>query len=120
MSELHEKVAIVTGAGSGIGRAIACEFAAAGAHVALAGRRAARLDETMSLIERDGGTASVHPTDVNDERAVRSLIDAAAAITGHIDVLVNNAGITATTDASPDSLARNLAVIDTNLNAVLR
>jgi 3-hydroxybutyrate dehydrogenase len=120
MSELHGKVAIVTGAGSGIGRAIACEFAAAGAHVALAGRREARLDETKSLIESDGGAASVHPTDVNDDQSVKSLTDAAAAVTGRIDVLVNNAGITATSDASPDSLAQNLAVIDTNLNAVLR
>src|SRR5262245_37454636 len=85
------KVALVTGAGSGIGRAAALGLARAGFRVALAGRREGALDETRRL----GGDADmlVVPTDVTDPAAVRHLFDTTTARFGRLDVLFNNAGV---------------------------
>lgn len=82
--------AIVTGAGSGIGRAVAAELAAAGWTVALAGRRRAALDETAAPL---GDAALVHPCDVTDEAEVAALFAATVARWGRVDMLFNNAGI---------------------------
>ena len=115
------KVAIVTGAGSGIGQAIALSLAEAGAHVLLAGRRQANLEETKSIISRQGRSSTVHPTDICDESAVMQLVERATAISGHIDVLINCAGISAFTDAANDADGKDwTAIIETNLNAVYR
>jgi 3-hydroxybutyrate dehydrogenase len=115
------KVVVVTGAGTGIGRAIAHEFAIAGAKVVMAGRRLAKLEETQSAAARDGGEAVVHATDINDEESVRALISNAAAITGRIDVLVNNAGVSAVEDPMTASSDQDWsATIDTNLTAAYR
>lgn len=85
------RVAVVTGAGSGIGRAVAIGLAHAGFEVALAGRRADALDETAALI---GGDACLPiSTDVTDEAAVARLFDSAVARFGRVDVLFNNAGV---------------------------
>jgi NAD(P)-dependent dehydrogenase (short-subunit alcohol dehydrogenase family) len=89
------KTAIVTGAGSGIGRAVAIGLLEEGYSVALAGRRAAALEETIDL----AGTLRVHaiavPTDVGDARAVRALFAEARSKFGRLDVLFNNAGVSA-------------------------
>ena len=86
------KVIVVTGGGSGIGRCTAHELASLGAHVALVGRTAAKLDGVMAEIAEDGGSVSTHPCDIRDEAGVGQTIDAVLALRGRIDGLVNNAG----------------------------
>lgn len=87
------KNVIVTGAGQGIGRAIAKRFASEGADVMLIGRRPAPLQDTASEIEAAGGTSYVQPADVSQSAEVEQAVAAAAERWGTIDVLVNNAGI---------------------------
>lgn len=88
---LDGKAAIVTGGGSGIGRGLALELARLGAAVTVAGRRPEPLAETTALIERAGGRALAHPTDVREPEQVDDLVNATAAAFGRVDVLVNNA-----------------------------
>jgi NAD(P)-dependent dehydrogenase (short-subunit alcohol dehydrogenase family) len=83
-------VAIVTGGGSGLGRAMAVELARLGAAIVVAGRRQEALDETVGLIAT-GGQALAQPTDVREPEAVDALVAAAVDRYGRIDVLVNNA-----------------------------
>ena len=85
------QVAVVTGGGSGMGRAMAVEFSRLGAAVVVAGRRAEPLAETVALIEGGGGTALAEPTDVRDPEQVDALMRAAVDTFGRIDCLVNNA-----------------------------
>ena len=91
--QLQDRVAIVTGASNGIGRAIAETFAAEGAKTVLVARRAELLDEVAAGIEANGGTALPVPTDLTKEEQVAALFDRALKIYGRLDVLVNNAGI---------------------------
>ncbi|HXJ37310.1 MAG TPA: SDR family NAD(P)-dependent oxidoreductase, partial [Candidatus Eisenbacteria bacterium] len=86
------KYVLVTGASSGIGRALAIKVAAAGAHAILVARRADQLAEVRTLIERAGGTASAFPTDLTDAASVERLCHDVVARFGGVDVLVNNAG----------------------------
>jgi NAD(P)-dependent dehydrogenase (short-subunit alcohol dehydrogenase family) len=88
---LAGKTAIVTGGGSGIGRALALELARVGAAVTVAGRRPEPLAETAGLIEERGGQAFAQPTDVRDPDAVDALVSSTAERFGRVDVLVNNA-----------------------------
>lgn len=87
------RTALVTGAGSGIGRAIALAFAAEGANVVVAGRRREPLDETVALIEAEGGKALVVTADVSRAVDAQALVQAAVDRYGSLDVAVNNAGI---------------------------
>jgi NAD(P)-dependent dehydrogenase (short-subunit alcohol dehydrogenase family) len=91
--QLQDRVAIVTGASNGIGRAIAETFAAKGAKTVLVARRAELLEEVAAGIEAKGGTALPVPTDLTAEDQVTALFDQAVKIYGRLDVLVNNAGI---------------------------
>ncbi|MEM1058627.1 MAG: SDR family oxidoreductase [Verrucomicrobiota bacterium] len=90
--KLKDKTALVTGAGTGLGRAIAIGLAREGALVALAARREDKLRETKELIEQDGGTAAVFVADVGVATDVDTLIAAVQLELGPIDLLVNNAG----------------------------
>lgn len=88
---LGAKVAIVTGAGRGIGRSIALAYAAAGAHVVLAARTESQLRDVAEKIEAAGGRASVTPTDVTDEQSVLNLFAQTDEL-GRLDIALLNAG----------------------------
>ncbi|MGW2636977.1 SDR family NAD(P)-dependent oxidoreductase [Streptomyces sp. NPDC001348] len=87
------RTALVTGAGSGIGRAVALAFAVEGASVVVAGRTAASLDETVALIEKEGGTAAAVTADVTRSEDVAALVQRTVELFGSLDVAVNNAGV---------------------------
>ncbi|MFF5531533.1 SDR family NAD(P)-dependent oxidoreductase [Streptomyces cinerochromogenes] len=87
------RTALVTGAGSGIGRAVALAFAAEGAHVVAAGRRPEPLAETVRLIEEQGGKALAVSADVSRAADAEALVRAAVEHFGSLDVAVNNAGV---------------------------
>ena len=110
---MASKVALVTGGGSGIGRAVALRLEAEGYSVAIAGRRLSALEETVAAGK--GGMLAL-AVDVTDADAVRNMVDKTVARFGRLDVLFNNAGATApptpTEDLAPEVWRR---VIDTNL-----
>jgi 3-oxoacyl-[acyl-carrier protein] reductase len=89
-----KRVALVTGASRGIGRAIALRLAQDGRHAALVSRSEGPLRELQSEIEAAGGSASVHTVDVGDGGALAACVDGVASEFGRLDILVNNAGIT--------------------------
>jgi glucose 1-dehydrogenase len=101
MGLLKGKVAIVTGASSGIGRAIARRYAAEGASVVIADIVESPIEggpSTVDLIGASGGSALYLPTDISDWRAVDALVAAAVGRLGRLDVMVNNAAIYASTN----------------------
>jgi NAD(P)-dependent dehydrogenase (short-subunit alcohol dehydrogenase family) len=95
MFNLQGKTALITGAGSGLGRQFATTLASAGASVALAARRREKLDETRDLIREQGGNAICVELDVTDPLSVTSCIRAVESEIGVPDILVNNAGVAA-------------------------
>ena len=111
-----QKVAVVTGAGSGIGRAVALALLREGYAVALAGRRVASLTATAKTSKRAGSRALVVPTDVGDPASVRALFERIKAKFGRLDLLFNNAGIGAPAIPLEElTFAQWKAVVDTNL-----
>jgi 3-oxoacyl-[acyl-carrier protein] reductase len=112
---LEGKTALVTGAGTGIGRAIALELARQGAVMMLAGRRPEPLEQVKEEVVSAGGTAHVRPADVSHQPEAQALVEAARSSMGRLDVLVNNAGKTYDAlilrmkwDALDESLSINL------------
>jgi NAD(P)-dependent dehydrogenase (short-subunit alcohol dehydrogenase family) len=113
---LDDRVAIVTGASSGLGVAFAVALAEAGANVALAARRADKLSQTRQAVEAVGRHVLVVPTDVTDPEACQRLVDATMAEFGRVDILVNNAGVGTSYPATRETPEQFRQVIDINLN----
>ncbi|MFB9073482.1 SDR family NAD(P)-dependent oxidoreductase [Citricoccus parietis] len=114
---LAGKTAIVTGASSGLGEAVALGLAAAGADLAIGARRADRLDETRRAVEALGVRCVAVPTDVTDRDACFALADAAQEAFGRVDILINNAGVGGEYhEATEDPPEQWLSVMDINLN----
>jgi 3(or 17)beta-hydroxysteroid dehydrogenase len=112
------KVAMVTGAGLGIGRGIAIGLAEAGADVVLAARTVADLDEVAALVRSLGRQALVVPTDVTDAAACERLVALAVEKFGRLDILVNNAGIALSQDFETTTLDDWRRVMAVNLDGV--
>ena len=106
MSSLQGKIALVTGASQGIGRACALELARAGATVALAARNVEKLDAVAAVIVSEGGTAKAYALDVSSEESIKAAAKAVLADHGAVHILVNNAGIT------KDGLALRMRLAD--------
>ena len=116
---LAGKVAVVTGASRGLGRAMAVALAEAGADVALAARSKPDLEETAHLVERAGRRALVVPTDVTSYPAVEALMQSAVGALGRLDVVVNNSGVARVkplVEWTPDEWRM---LLDVNLGGVL-
>jgi NAD(P)-dependent dehydrogenase (short-subunit alcohol dehydrogenase family) len=108
------RVALVTGGGSGMGRAMALEFARLGAAVVVAGRRPEPLAETAELVRAAGGRAHAQPTDVRDPDQVDALVEAAVEAFGRVDVLVNNAAgnfVAKAEDLSPNGWRAVVSIV---------
>jgi NAD(P)-dependent dehydrogenase (short-subunit alcohol dehydrogenase family) len=93
MEKLSGKVAIITGGGTGIGRGVALMLSAQGCKVVLCGRRKTPLENTLEVIQEQGGQAATLTADVSNESDVERLVNKARDDYGRIDILVNNAGI---------------------------
>jgi NAD(P)-dependent dehydrogenase (short-subunit alcohol dehydrogenase family) len=115
---LDGKVAIVTGASSGLGVSFARTLAEAGADVALGARRVDRLADTASMVEGLGRRAITVATDVSRPEDCTALVEAALGQLGRVDVLVNNAGVSTATPATRESPEDFRQVVDVNLNGV--
>jgi NADP-dependent 3-hydroxy acid dehydrogenase YdfG len=116
---LEGKTAVVTGASSGIGRAVAERLGGAGARVFLSGRSREPMEEARQRIERAGGRATVSVGDVRDPQQVRELVDAAMRDTGRLDIMVNNAGVSfpqAILEGEPEQWR---TMLETNVLALL-
>lgn len=113
---LDGRVAIVTGASSGLGVAFAKALAEAGADLVLAARRTDKLEDTAKEIESRGRKSLCVATDVADPAQCQSLVDAAMAHFGQVDILINNAGIGTAVPATRETPEQFRQVIDVNLN----
>ena len=117
MFSLEGRVALVTGASRGLGKAIADAMARAGAHVVLAARGEDALNENAAAIRTDGGTANVVRLDVTDESAIVDAVARTIAEAGRLDILVNNAGTVHRAPTLEADTADWDAVVQTNLRS---
>jgi NAD(P)-dependent dehydrogenase (short-subunit alcohol dehydrogenase family) len=118
LKTLHDRVAVITGASRGLGKAIALELAEAGAAVALIGRDEEKLRETASEAAERGAAAHVFVADVAGEERVQTLKQEIESQFGRVDILVNNAGIMLRKPLVECTLEEWRKVIDTNLISV--
>jgi NAD(P)-dependent dehydrogenase (short-subunit alcohol dehydrogenase family) len=116
---LKDKIALITGAGRGLGKATAVAMAKEGASVAVLSRTKSELDETAALVQKEGGKVLVLPADVSDEKAVRESVTKAVSDLGPINILVNCAAVMGPAaplhEVDPDDWDRTLSI---NLNGV--
>jgi len=119
MKVLRDRVAVVTGAGGGVGRALARNLAGRGCHLALVDIDAQALQDTASALAECGVTSSRHLVDVSNREQMAALPGAVAAIHGHINILVNNAGITLQKSFATHSIADWERMINLNLWGVI-
>jgi len=117
--ELTAKTAVVTGASSGIGRAIAERLGAAGAHVVLGGRTEGAMAESAERIRAAGGSATCVAGDVRDPATIRAMIAAAVEGTGRLDIFVNNAGVMWNHSILDGNAEEWRAMLETNVLALL-
>lgn len=116
--ELFGKIALVTGASKGLGKAMALALAEAGATVALVSRDPEKLEQVKGAIIAAGGAASVFTADVSRESGVMALESAVSSALGRVQILVNNAGINIRKNLVDFSLEEWRSVLDTNLTSV--
>jgi gluconate 5-dehydrogenase len=114
---LKGKVAVITGASRGLGKPMALGLAAAGAHVVLVARDAAKLDATRDAILAAGGQATALPLDLTDERAIRAGIRGIGHDLGRIDICVNNAGVINWQPVLDSDVADFDRIMETNVKA---
>lgn len=119
MSEIQDKVIIVTGASSGLGEATARRLAKNSAKLMLAARRGDRLKELVAEIEKDGGTAKYQVTDVTDKTQVEALAKATHQAYERIDVLINNAGLMPLSPLDETKVDEWEQMVDVNIKGVL-
>ena len=119
MPLLYNKTAIVTGASSGIGRAIALNLARDGAHVFLTGRDAQRLEGAARTIGREGGLASIEAFDLHDSDRLQNFIATTAKKKGRLDILVNAAGVDHPGTIADGGLTEWRDMFDINVIAML-
>jgi NAD(P)-dependent dehydrogenase (short-subunit alcohol dehydrogenase family) len=117
MGQLQDRIAVITGASTGIGRSIAGAFAAEGAKTLLASRSREKLEVAADEIMSAGGQVSVVPTDVTVEQEVIDLFRQTLYTFGRVDILVNNAGVSKGAPTAETSLEIWQQVIDVNLTA---
>jgi NAD(P)-dependent dehydrogenase (short-subunit alcohol dehydrogenase family) len=118
-TKLEGKIALVTGAGSGIGRATAVAFAKAGCKVVAASRSHEGIDETVAMIQRIGGDALAVKTDVTNAAQVEALIHKAVQVYGRLDCAFNNAGVPGPIASTIDHTEEDFdALVQTNLKGV--
>jgi NAD(P)-dependent dehydrogenase (short-subunit alcohol dehydrogenase family) len=116
--DLSGRIALVTGASRGIGRATAIELAGAGAKLALAGRDKAKLEETLAMVKAKGADAATFICDVRDEAQVKRLAEDVKARFGAVHILVNNAGTAVRKNIIDFSFDEWRSLTDTNITGV--
>jgi NADP-dependent 3-hydroxy acid dehydrogenase YdfG len=119
MSNILNKVVLITGASSGIGEAAARLIAAKGAHVVLGARRTERLEQLVSEIHAEGGSASARALDVTDLQSMQAFVAFAKAQHGKIDVIINNAGVMPLSPLSSLKVNEWNQMLDVNVRGVL-
>ncbi|MEI7052129.1 SDR family oxidoreductase [Pseudomonas koreensis] len=119
MSNIHNKVVLITGASSGIGEAAARLIASKGAHVVLGARRTERLDQLVSEIRAEGGSAKARALDVTDLQSMQAFVTFAKAQHGKIDVIINNAGVMPLSPLASLKVNEWNQMLDVNVRGVL-
>ena len=119
MKSLKDKVVVITGAGSGIGRALAVEAARRGAHVAISDVNEAGLNETVALVKELGGDVKADKLDVSDRAAFLAYADAVVEHFGRANVIINNAGVTMTGDFEDMTLDEFDWIMGINVDGVV-